>query len=246
MSVDPLPGLSILMPAYNERRTVERAIERVLETNFPVAHVELVVVDDGSTDGTAELLRGRVWPESVTVLRHTRNRGKGAAVRTALGRARGTYAAILDADLEYEPADIAKLLEPLLAGDAEVVFGPRGFAAHSAYGFWYVVGNKAVTLAANVLYNSWLADIMTCHKVMRADLLRSLPLTATGFTIEPEITARLLAAGHRIYEVPVTYRARGRAEGKKLTRLDGLRVLWTLVRCRFHPEPSAPGRWTHR
>ena len=246
MSGDPLPELSILMPVYNERPTVERAVERVLETEFPVPQVELIVVDDGSTDGTGELLTGRVWPGSVRVLRHTRNQGKGAAVRTALGRARGTYAAILDADLEYDPADIAKLLEPLLAGEAEVVFGPRGFEAHSAYGFWYVVGNKTVTLAANLLYNSWLADIMTCHKAMRTELMRSLSLRATGFSIEPEITARLLAAGHRIYEVPVTYRARGREEGKKLTRLDGLRVLWTLLRCRLHPAPSAAGRQTHR
>ena len=138
-------------------------------------------------------------------------------MRTALGHARGTYTAILDADLEYDPADIARLLEPLIAGDAQVVFGPRGFEAHSAYGFWYVVGNKIVTLVTNLLYNSWLADIMTCQKVMRTDLLRALPLRASGFTIEPEITARLLAAGHRIYEVPVTYRARGRQEGKKLT-----------------------------
>ena len=230
------------MPAYNERATVERAVERVLETEFPVAHVELIVVDDGSTDGTRELLAGRVWPDRVAVLHHPRNQGKGAAVRTALGHARGTYTAILDADLEYDPADIARLLEPLIAGDAQVVFGPRGFEAHSAYGFWYVVGNKIVTLVTNLLYNSWLADIMTCQKVMRTELLRALPLRASGFTIEPEITARLLAAGHRIYEVPVTYRARGRQEGKKLTGLDGLRVVWTLLRCRVDSGGPQCGR----
>jgi dolichol-phosphate hexosyltransferase len=245
VATGPSPGLSILMPVYNERPTVEQAVERALDTAFPVSPVELIVVDDGSTDGTRELLTGRAWPDRVTILRHELNRGKGTAVRTALAHARGTYTAILDADLEYDPADTAKLLEPLMAGDAEAVFGPRGFEAHSAYGFWYVMGNKAVTLATNVLYNSWLADIMTCHKVMRTELLRSLPLRATGFTIEAEITARLLTAGHRIYEVPVTYRARGRAEGKKLTGRDGLRVLMTLLRCRVQTLPPAPERRNH-
>jgi len=225
-------SLSILMPVFDERATVERAIEDALTAELPVARREVIVVDDGSSDGTRDLLERRVWPEEVVVVHHERNLGKGAAIRTALGHASGTYAAALDADLEYRASDLAPVLEPLLAGEASVVFGTRAWASHTAYSFWYVVGNKLVTLATNVLYNCYISDVMTCHKAMRTELFRSLPLRERGFAIEPEIAARVLRAGERIYEVPVTYRARSRAEGKKLTALDGLRVLRTLVRCR--------------
>ena len=228
-----MPDFSILMPVYNERETVREAIAQALAAEYPVDSVELVVVDDGSTDGTAELLRDGELDERVRLHSHGANSGKGAAVRTALEHANGTWAAIMDADLEYDPSDLARLLEPLLAGEAEVVFGTRGFASHSAYSFWYVMGNKGVTLAANLLFNSWLADIMTCHKVMRTEVFRSLGLTRRGFTIEPEITAKLLASGYQIFEVPVRYNARGRAEGKKLTAADGLRALGTLAACRL-------------
>jgi Glycosyltransferases involved in cell wall biogenesis len=225
-------SLSILMPVFNERRTVERAIERTLAADLPVDDLQLVVVDDGSTDGTRELLTSHEWPEAVDVIVHDHNRGKGAAVRTALAGARGVVHAIMDADLEYDPQEIALLLPRLYSGDSEAVFGTRGFASHTAFSFWYVVGNRAVTLAANVLYNSWITDIMTCQKALRTDLFRSLALSEDGFGIEPEITARLLRRGVRIYEVPISYAARTRAEGKKLTALDGLRVLRTLARCR--------------
>jgi glycosyltransferase involved in cell wall biosynthesis len=237
-----MPDLSILIPVFNERATVEAAIEDVLSTEYPVAEIELVIVDDGSTDGTAELLAGRAVDPRVQIVFHERNGGKGAAVRTALEHATGTHAAIMDADLEYDPADIGKLLAPILAGDADVVFGTRGFKSHSAFSFWYVVGNRMVTLAANLLFNSYLSDIMTCHKVMRTDLFRSLDLQARGFEIEPEIAGKLLAGGHQIYEVPVRYRARGRAEGKKLTALDGFRVLRTLLECRIGSGLRLPGR----
>ena len=227
--------LSILMPVYDERENVLAAIDDALSAELPVASRELIVVDDGSADGTRELLRSARLPENVRLVLHDRNRGKGAAVRTALAQAEGRFSAILDADLEYRAADLAPLLEVLLAGDARAVFGIRGFESHSSYNFWYVLGNKAVTLAANVIFNSWLSDIMTCHKVMETELFRALPLRARGFEIEPEITARLLQRGIRIYEVPITYRARGREEGKKLTSLDGVRVLATLARCRLTP-----------
>ena len=221
------------MPVYNERATVEEAIERALEAELPVESRQIVVVDDGSTDGTRELLRVRDWPAQVEVHFRDRNGGKGAAVRTAIEHATGQWAAILDADLEYDPADIGRLLEPLQAGDAEVVFGVRGFDSRSAYSFWYVAGNKSVTLVANILFNSWLADIMTCHKAMPTDVWRSLNLRARGFELEGEIAARVLASGRRIYEVPITYRARGREEGKKLTGVDALRVVRTLARERL-------------
>ena len=220
------------MPVYNERATIEAAIEDALGAELPVDERELIVVDDGSTDGTRELLQAGDFPPNVRVLFHERNRGKGAALQTALEHAAGEYSAILDADLEYEAAGIAELLEPLLAGRARVVFGTRAFTSHSAYSFWYVVGNKAVTLATNVLFNSWISDVMTCHKAMRTELFRSLRLRERGFAIEPEIAARVLRGGDRIYEVEVSYQARSREEGKKLTAFDGLRVLRTLVRCR--------------
>jgi glycosyltransferase involved in cell wall biosynthesis len=227
--------LSILMPVFNERPTIAEAVAQVLEASPLAGDFELVVVDDGSTDGTSELLAESAWPENVTVVSHPQNRGKGAAVATALEHARGRWSVIMDADLEYQPRDLDALIEPLASGEAEAVFGARGFQAHSAHSFWYVVGNKGVTFAANLLYNSWLSDIMTCHKAMSTELFRSLDLRETGFGIEPEIAARLLRRGVRIYEVPVVYRARTRDQGKKLTAADGFRVLRTLVRCRLTP-----------
>jgi len=226
-------GLSILMPVFNERGTVEAAIDDALTAELPVSSRQLVVVDDGSTDGTRELLASSTFPEAVTIVYHDRNLGKGAAVRTALGHANEEFAAILDADLEYHASDLGHVLEPLLSGEAHVVFGTRAWTSQSSFSFWYVVGNKAVTFATNVLYNCWISDVMTCHKAMRTELFRSLPLRERGFAIEPEIAARVLLAGERIHEVPISYRARGREAGKKLTAFDGLRVLRTLVRCRI-------------
>ena len=226
-------GLSILMPVFNERATIEAAIDDALSAELSVKSRELVIVDDGSTDGTRELLGSRTWPETVRLVYHERNLGKGAAVRTALQHATEEFAAILDADLEYRAADLGHVLGPLLSGDAHVVFGTRAWTSQSSFSFWYVVGNKAVTMATNVLYNCWISDVMTCHKAMRTDLFRSLPLRERGFAIEPEIAARVLRSGERIHEVPISYRARSREAGKKLTTTDGLRVLRTLVRCRI-------------
>jgi dolichol-phosphate hexosyltransferase len=224
--------LSVLMPVYNEAQTVERAIRDVIAADIGM-DLELIVVDDGSTDPTREILAGGDWPERVRLMRHERNQGKGAAVRTALAQARGEFSAIFDADLEYEPADLGDLLPPLVEGRTNAVFGVRAFDGYTSHSFLYVLGNKGVTLAANLLFNVYLRDLMTCHKAIRTELFRSLPLSARGFTIEPEITARLLQKGERIFEVPVHYKARSDAEGKKLTSADGFRVLATLVHCRF-------------
>jgi glycosyltransferase involved in cell wall biosynthesis len=227
--------LSILMPVYNERERVERAISSVLETELPT-DFELIVVDDGSTDGTGEILRsGGNWDGRVRLLEHPENMGKGAAVKTGLAHADGDFAAIFDADLEYEPSDLARLMPPLLDGRANACFGVRAFDGYTSHSFLYVLGNKGVTLAANLLFNVYLRDIMTCHKMLRTDLFRSLPLRESGFSIEPEIAARLVQRGERIFEVPVHYRARSTEEGKKLTARDGFRVLATLLRCRFSP-----------
>ena len=224
--------LSIMMPVYNERERVERAIREVLATELP-SEFELLVVNDGSTDGTTEILRGGEWNERVRLIEHERNQGKGAAIKTALREARGDFACIFDADLEYDPADLGLLMPPLLDGRANACFGVRAFDGYTSHSFLFVLGNKGVTFACNVLFNVYLHDIMTCHKMIRTDLFRSLPLTAAGFSIEPEITARLVLAGERIFEVPVHYRARATKEGKKLTAADGFRVIATLLRCRF-------------
>ena len=227
-----MTDLSILMPAYNEEATIEHAIERVLDTEFPVDEYELIVVENGSTDRTREILAGREWPEQVRVITVDANKGKGDGVRRALEHARGEYSVILDADLEYNPAEIADLLAPYDDEHVGAVIGTRLFQAHSAYGFWYVLGNRAINLSANVLYNAWISDLLNCYKVMPTELFRSLDLREDGFGIDAEIPARLLRRGVVIYEVPVTYRARKRGEGKKLTATDGLRVLRTLLRCR--------------
>jgi glycosyltransferase involved in cell wall biosynthesis len=220
------------MPVYNEVATVRRAIDEVLSADIGT-EIELVIVDDGSTDGTLEILDGTHWPPNVQVLRHDRNQGKGAAVRTALGAARGEFAAIFDADLEYDPADLRKLLPPRVGGDTNAVFGVRAFDGYTSHSFLFVLGNKGVTLIANLLFNVYLRDLMTCHKAIRTEVFKSLPLQATGFEIEPEIAARLLQRGERIFEVPVHYKARGSDEGKKLTAADGVRVVATLLRCRL-------------
>jgi glycosyltransferase involved in cell wall biosynthesis len=224
--------LSILMPVYNERERVERAIAEVLQTELP-AEFELIIVNDGSTDGTTEILRNGEWGPRVRLYEHDHNQGKGAAIRTALGYAQGEFAAIFDADLEYDPADLALLMPPLMDGRANACFGVRAFDGYTSHSFLFVLGNKGVTLACNVLFNVYLHDIMTCHKMIRTDVFRGLPLQSPGFAIEPEITARLVQTGERIFEVPVHYRARATDEGKKLTALDGFRVIGTLLRCRF-------------
>ena len=229
-----MPTLSILMPVFNERATVERAIAEAMGARLPVPY-ELVVVDDGSTDGTEQILASSDLPAGVSVHRHEANQGKGAAVRTALRHAKGELAAILDADLEYRAEDLATLLPPLLESETRVVFGVRAFEGHTSHSLLFVMGNRGVTMCANVLFNVYLSDIMTCHKVLRTDLFRSLPLRCRGFDIEPEITARVLQSGERIYELPISYRARSNEEGKKLTSRDGLRVVRTLVRCRLTP-----------
>jgi glycosyltransferase involved in cell wall biosynthesis len=220
------------MPVYNEAGTVKQAIDEVLAADIGVS-VELIVVDDGSTDGTREILRDTSWPAAVRVIEHERNQGKGAAVRTALAEARGEFSAIFDADLEYDPADLATLLPPLASGNTNAVFGVRAFDGYTSHSFLYVMGNKGVTLIANVLFNVYLRDLMTCHKAIRTEVFKSLPLQEAGFSIEPEIAARLLQRGERIFEVPVHYRARASDEGKKLTSMDGLRVVATLLRCRL-------------
>jgi dolichol-phosphate hexosyltransferase len=227
--------LSILMPVYNEAKTVQTVVKRALDVSFPCP-VELVIVDDASTDGTAELI-DQLHDDRLVKLRHPANRGKGAAIRTAAAAATGDFMVPLDADLEYQPEEIPRLLEPVLSGEAEVVYGSRGFGSRSAYSFWYVMGNKAVTTFANVLFNAYIADLETCFKLMPLDLLRSLNISSDGFGMEAEITGKLLARRIRPFEVPITYRARSRAAGKKITWRDGVQAVWILSRIRLARRP---------
>jgi glycosyltransferase involved in cell wall biosynthesis len=227
--------LSILMPVYNEEARVERAIREVLAVDLPT-DFELIIVNDGSTDRTSEILGSTEWGPNVRLFEHAINQGKGAAIQTALAKAEGEFSAIFDADLEYDAADLGLLLPPLIEGRANACFGVREFDGYSSHSFLFVLGNRGVTLAANMIFNTYVRDIMTCHKMIRTELFRSLSLREPGFAIEPEITARLVQRKERIYEVPVHYRARATDEGKKLTAYDGLRVLRTLVRCRLTPD----------
>ncbi|HYB15938.1 MAG TPA: glycosyltransferase family 2 protein [Streptosporangiaceae bacterium] len=228
--------LSILVPVYNEVTTVQQTIKRVLDVSFPCP-VQVVIVDDASTDGTAEVI-DRLHDERLIKLRHPANRGKTAAILTAAAAATGDYMVPLDADLEYQPEEIPALLGPVLGGEAEVVYGSRGFGSHSAYSFWYVMGNKAVTTFANILFNAYIADLETCFKLMPLDLLRSLNITSSGFGMEAEITGKLLARGIRPFEVPITYRARSREAGKKITWRDGVQAVWILARIRLAKRPA--------
>jgi glycosyltransferase involved in cell wall biosynthesis len=194
---------------------------------------QVVIVDDCSTDGTLGAARRCASDQRVVVKHHETNRGKGAAIRTGLEAISAPLVVIQDADLEYDPADYDKLISPILRGRADVVFGTRGFAGHSAYSYWFVIGNQLVTTATNILFNCYIQDMETGFKVMRTSLMRRLGLRGNRFDVEPEITGRILRLGYRIYEVPIDYSARTREQGKKLTWRDGVKALFVLLAVRL-------------
>ena len=225
--------LTIIVPVYNEVRTVRAVIDRLLVLDLPLP-AQILVVDDGSTDGTQEVLQ-QVEQEGlkVTVLFATRNGGKGNAIRRGLAAAQGTIIAIQDADLELDPQQIAVLVQPILEGRTDVVYGSRFLAGNAGTPWLTVVANKVLTGVTNALYGAALTDMETCYKIMRTPVARSLNLTADRFDIEPQITARLLRAGHRIQELPVRFEPRGREQGKKIGWRDGVRALQVLASERF-------------
>jgi glycosyltransferase involved in cell wall biosynthesis len=224
---DPL--LSVVMPAYNERTTIEEIVRRVLTVPL---RIELVVVDDGSADGTSEVL-DRLQGELGFKLIHQKNGGKGAALRRGFAEVVGDIVVIQDADLEYSPEEYPQLIELICQGKADVVYGSRFLGRHRAFMFAHYMGNRFVTLVTNILYNTMLTDMETCYKAMRVDVIRSMTLKSNGFGIEPELTAKIFKRGYRVYEVPITYAGRGYEQGKKITWKAGFNALWVLLRYRF-------------
>ncbi len=219
--------LSILIPVYNERTTILKILERVQAVPYDK---EIIAVDDGSTDGTRELL---AQAEGVTVLYHDRNRGKGAAIVTALAHATGDIIVIQDADLEYDPRDYKQLIEPIVEGRAKVVYGSRFLGPRMAMFFWHMLANKMLTLMTNILYDAILSDMETGYKAFRADVIKGMRLRSHRFDFEPEVTAKVLKRGIRIFEVPIAYYGREYSEGKKIGVKDGFVAVWTLLKYRF-------------
>jgi glycosyltransferase involved in cell wall biosynthesis len=229
-----------MMPIYNEERTLPRILPRVLAQ--PEVG-EVIAVDDGSTDKSWAILEAAARADSrVRPFRQPSNMGKGAALKRAIEHLSMPFALVQDADLEYDPADYPVLVAPLLAGRADVCYGAREFAGHTAYSFWFVMGGRLITLACNVLYNSFLTDILTGYKVLRSDLWRRLSLKRDGFDIDPEITGQVLRLGYRIHEVPINYFARSREEGKKVGVGDGIHALVTLLEIRTRSVHSLLGK----
>ena len=223
--------LSVVIPVYNEERTLEEIVRQVRAVQI---NKEIILVDDGSTDGSREIMSRLAGLPDVRVFYHERNRGKGAAVRTAIEHVQGDAVLIQDADLEYDPRDYPMLLEPLLEGKARVVYGSRFLGGpRRAMMFWHMIANKLLTLATNVLYDTILSDMETCYKLFDVEVIRSIPLRARGFELEPEITAKVLKRGYRIYEVPIRYAGREYHEGKKIQGRDAFKALWALLKYRF-------------
>jgi glycosyltransferase involved in cell wall biosynthesis len=225
-----LPKLSVVIPCYNERDTIERIVDAVLAA--PVAGLEVIVVDDCSQDGTREILRNQVEPRVARVIYHERNQGKGAALRTGFGAATGDLVIVQDADLEYDPQDYPRLIEPILAGKADVVFGSRFSGASSVrvLYYWHYVGNRILTTFSNMLTNVNLTDMEVCYKVFRREVIQKIEIEEDRFGFEPEITAKVARLGCRIYEVGISYAGRTYHEGKKIGWKDGVRAVWCILK----------------
>jgi glycosyltransferase involved in cell wall biosynthesis len=225
--------ISVVIPVYNEVKTIQEILKQIRAIDLPNPR-ELIVVDDCSTDGTREVLAAEAAAHDDTrVLLHAKNLGKGAAVRTGLKQVSGDVVIIQDADLEYDPRDYAKLLRPIEEGRTKVVYGSRFLGEHKAMYFWHTLGNKMLTLATNVMFDTTLTDMETCYKVFTVDIAQALKLKSNRWGFDPEITAKILKRGNRIYEVPIAYNGREFWEGKKISWKDGFTVMGSLIRYRF-------------
>ncbi len=223
--------LSVIIPCFNEVTTIEEIVRRVRAVEL--VH-EILIIDDGSTDGTRDVLAKIDSQDDLKIILHDRNRGKGAAVRTGFRNATGNVFLIQDADLEYDPREYPTLLKPIHEDIAKVVYGSRFLGGpRKAMFFWNMIANQTLTFITNLLYNSIISDMETCYKVFRAEVIRDIPLRSRRFDFEPEVTAKVLKRGYRIYEVPISYNGREWNEGKKITWKDGVIALWTLIRYRF-------------
>ena len=226
----PDPLLSVVMPVFNEKATIDEIIHRTLAVPL---RIQLIVVDDCSTDGTRDMLAALQRELGFTLILQPANAGKGAALRRGFQEVRGDLVVIQDADLEYSPEEFPELIDLIRQGRADVVYGSRFLGRHRVFMFTHYMSNRALTMFTNLLYNTMLTDMETCYKVMRTEVLRSMTLEANGFGIEPELTAKIFKRGYRVYEVPITYDGRGYDEGKKIGWRDGFVALWVLLKYRF-------------
>jgi len=237
MRIKPQPvkkKLSIIIPVYNEKDTIEKILQKLESVKIAGISKEIIIVDDCSSDGTKEILsKIQKKHSSYKVFYHSKNMGKGAAVRTGLKEASGDYLIVQDADLEYDPQDIVRLMDPITKGKAEVVYGSRFTGEHRNMLFWHMVGNKFLSLVTNILYNTTLSDMEVCYKLFTKESLDGINLKQNRFGFDPEITAKVLRKNIRIYEVPISYTGREFSEGKKISWKDGFKILWVLFKYRY-------------
>lgn len=229
--------LTIFVPVLNERATVRGAVESLLKVDFPI-DVEVIIVDDGSTDGSLDVVSDLIDQSTVRAITHPRNRGKGASLQTALAQANGDVFTVFDADMESNPDDLNTLLEAILIENVAVAYGKRSFGAHNAYSFWYVMGNRFLGFFTSFIFNTWISDIETCFKMASTDTWKSLNVRSKGFGVEAEVTGKLLRSGYVIHELPIHYSPRTRKAGKKIKWTDGLAALGILLLVRLLPRQT--------